>query len=241
MKILFRNSWKSIKRLSSSKLPHPLMIKAILFDFIGTTVKEADPDVFTRCFMKAFADNAIPITPAAFAKERGKDKKTMIGNILADLQLPLSNLEAIYDSFKNNISENVGLFCENDGLAEILYWLHEKKIKTGIGSGLERDVFDRICQHLQWDHSRFDYTGLGPETGRCRPYPDMIFDFMKKMNITDPGEILKVGDTVADMEEGKNAGVKTAVILSGTQAKQILLDANPDFVLTSLADLRSII
>jgi len=216
------------------------MIKAILFDFIGTTVKEADPDVFTRCFMKAFADNDIPITGSAFARERGKDKKTMIGNILADLQLPLSNLEAIYASFTNNITQNVGLFCENDGLGELLSWLKAKKIKTGIGSGLERDVFDRICQHLKWDHSRFDYTGLGPETGRCRPYPDLIFDFMKKMNSTDPGEILKVGDTVADIEEGKNAGVKTAVILSGTQSKEILLTAGPDFVLTSLADLKSI-
>ncbi|MGZ8518400.1 MAG: HAD family hydrolase [Chitinophagaceae bacterium] len=42
----------------------------------------------------------------------------------------------------------------------------------------------------------------------------MILDMLKKFSLQKE-QFLKVGDTVADILEGKNAGVKTAAILSG--------------------------
>ena len=39
---------------------------------------------------------------------------------------------------------------------------------------------------------------------------------MKKFNIDDPKKVIKVGDTLVDIEEGQNAGVKTVGIVEGS-------------------------
>lgn len=54
-------------------------------------------------------------------------------------------------------------------------------------------------------------------------------------------ELLKVGDTVSDVEEGKNAGVVTAALLAGTQDEAALRGAYPDFVLMSLSEITTIL
>jgi len=41
--------------------------------------------------------------------------------------------------------------------------------------------------------------------------------------------------------EGKNANVKTAAILSGTQSEELLRNAQPDFMLNNLKELIDII
>ncbi|MDP4261644.1 MAG: HAD-IA family hydrolase [Bacteroidota bacterium] len=217
------------------------MIKAVLFDFIGTTVKEAHPEVINNCFEKAFTDNNVPVDISLLKKERGKDKKVIIENVLQSLQLPLSLVQDIYASFKGNVEINIHEFYENDGASVIFSYLREKNIKVCIGTGLERTVFSKIFNHLKWDSSYFDYIGIAGETGRSRPHPDMIFDMIDKLGIPDKNAILKVGDTLADIREGKNAKVRTAVILSGTQPRDILLEAKPDFVVTSLSGIKEIV
>lgn len=217
------------------------MLTAVLFDLIGTTVKEADPDVFTNSFEKAFAEHNVTISISDYRKHRGKDKKEIIQSVLISQQLSPSLTEGIYASFKKNILHDLNKFQANDGANDIFTFLKERNIKTGIGTGLEREIFESICKHLNWDHSLFDYIGIANEIGRSRPYPDMIIDMMNKLAISDARTFLKVGDTVADIEEGKNAKVMTAVILSGTQCKEDLLKAGPDYVLNSLLDIRKII
>ncbi len=69
----------------------------------------------------------------------------------------------------------------------------------------------------------------------------MIQEMMRLLNITDGKMVLKVGDTVSDIEEGKNAGVNTAVILSGTQPEEQLRAARPDFVIDRLSEIKLII
>ena len=217
------------------------MIKAVLFDLIGTTVSETDPEIINNCFEKAFSDNNIPVDTSLIKKDRGKDKRLIITNVLKFQQLSLSHVQDIYTSFKKNVLANINKFSENDGAKEIFLYLQDRNIKLGIGTGLERDIFTEIFYRLNWNNIHFDYIGIGNETGRGRPYPDMIFDMMNKLSVLDKGEFLKVGDTVADIEEGKNAKVLTAVILSGTQSKDDLLNAAPDYVLNSLIDIKKIV
>ena len=217
------------------------MIEVILFDFIGTIVKEENNEIVNNCFAKAFADNKVSIDISFLKKERGKDKKVIIKNVLHNLLLSRVLLDNIYLTFKKNILNNINKFTENDEATNIFLYLKAKSIKICIGTGLERDIFESIFQHLKWDNSLFDYIGIANEIGRSRPFPDMIFDMMNKINITDTNKILKVGDTVADIQEGKNAKVLTAAILSGTHPESILLKEKPDFILTTLFDLKKII
>jgi phosphonoacetaldehyde hydrolase len=51
-----------------------------------------------------------------------------------------------------------------------------------------------------------------------RPAPWMIFRLMQELDVFPPSSVVKVGDTAADIEEGRNAGCWTAgVIHSGNE------------------------
>jgi phosphoglycolate phosphatase-like HAD superfamily hydrolase len=68
----------------------------------------------------------------------------------------------------------------------------------------------------------------------------MIFAAAKSVGLEAgalSGRVLKVGDTRLDIEEGRNAGVATAAVLTGTQTRAYLEEARPDYVLSSVADL----
>lgn len=69
----------------------------------------------------------------------------------------------------------------------------------------------------------------------------MIFDAMRKLQISDPRTVLKIGDTVADIEEGKNANCFTVAVLTGTQTRKQLEDAKPDRIVDSIRDLLKLI
>lgn len=53
---------------------------------------------------------------------------------------------------------------------------------------------------------------------RGRPAPYMIFYAMEKLDIQSVHEVIKIGDTPADMLEGRNAGCRGVVgVLSGSR------------------------
>lgn len=52
--------------------------------------------------------------------------------------------------------------------------------------------------------------------GKGRPYPYMVFRNMEALGISSVSEIAKVGDTVSDIKEGKNAGAFTIGVVEGS-------------------------
>lgn len=216
-------------------------LKTVLFDFIGTTVKEKDPEVITKCFEQAFIENNVHVDIAVLKPHRGKDKISMLEAVLKSQNLPVLLAPVVYASFVLQVEKNINNFCEMEGAVETFAMLRKKKIKIGLGTGLPRELFEKITHHLKWPKSTFQYIGITEEVGRSRPHPDMIFDMIAHLKISDPREILKVGDTIADIQEGKNAGVLTAVLLSGTQDHQDLLKEQPDFILNTLPEIETIV
>ncbi len=172
---------------------------------------------------------------------RGKDKLVTIKEVLERYNLPLSLAPAINESFKLNIEQNLKSFNAFDDSLFVFSYLLRLGISIGIGTGLSKEVFDIIFSHLGWTKRAFSYIGFSNEIGKSGPEPDMIFDMMSKLKIEDPKEVLKVGDTVSGIREGKNAGCLTAVFLSGVQSEKELIKEEPDYILESLSDLKQVI
>lgn len=219
----------------------PLMFNAVLFDFIGTTVKEADNDVILHCFQQAFREHVPAVDAACLRRQRGKEKRAMIRSVLLHHRYPAALTEVIYCGFKSALQESLHLFSEAEDAAVLFRELKAAGVRIGIGTGLERDIFTLICERIGWRMEWFDYVGISSEIGPGRPHPAMILDMITKLDVSDKKKFLKVGDTVADIEEGKNAGVVTAVVLAGSQDEEMLRAASPDFVLTDLAALRTVV
>lgn len=213
--------------------------QGILFDVIGTTVMEKNSETIVNCFTEAFAVNGIFITKDRIQPHRGKDKMLMIDSILGQQghNLPPST---IYLEFRKQFIKNLNEFTLAAGADEVFQQLKGKGIMIGLGSGLSKDLFNLLYDHLNLHTYSFDYTCVSEEVGRPRPYPDMILHMIDRLSL-DSKSFLKVGDTLADIEEGKNAGVRTAVILTGTQSAERLIAAKPDYALQCIVEVMAIV
>ncbi len=217
-----------------------MAITAVFFDFIGTTVLEKNRDVILTCFQKAFDDYGIVVKKEVLKEHRGKDKKVMIAEVLKASGKNLKQQRDILGSFKKHFLNDLGEFYENKDLDSTIAHIRSKKAKIGVGTGLPRDILQTLLEHFKWERFGFDYISTAEEIGKGRPNPEMIIDMMVKLHLNNY-QFLKVGDTVADIQEGKNANVMTAALLSGTQPETLLRKENPDYVLKSLNELKQIV
>jgi len=73
---------------------------------------------------------------------------------------------------------------------------------------------------------------------QARPHSDMILHAMHLFSLSKPEEVVKVGDSVVDIEEGKNAGCGLTIgITTGAHTRQQLASAHPDHIIDRLNDL----
>jgi phosphonoacetaldehyde hydrolase len=216
------------------------MIQSILFDLIGTTVRE-EGDVVMQSFAHAFGEHTGDIDAGLLRQLRGKEKKEMIRSVLHHHQYDLSLVDAVYTSFERELDKRLAQFCEMPGASDVFVELNRKGIQLGLGTGLERAFLDKIFHQLGWDKNWFSYIAGSNEMKHSRPSPDMITDMMNRTGSKGGASFLKLGDTVADIQEGKNAGVLTAVILSGSQSKEELMRENPDYILTELTEIMQVV
>jgi HAD superfamily hydrolase (TIGR01549 family) len=208
-------------------------IRAVLFDMIGTTVVEKDPTVIPSCFESAFSEYSVPVDRSRIQEVRGLNKMEAIGRILRSSNKPMELQSRIFESFTKNVEKNISNFEEHPELGPVIRQLHEREIIVGIASGLSLDLFELLFEKFQWKKYSLDYVNVYENFPEGRPHPTLIFNMCNKFQV-DVTQLLKVGDTVADVEEGKNAGSVTAAILAGTQPDSILQKANADFEIRSL-------
>ena len=75
----------------------------------------------------------------------------------------------------------------------------------------------------------------------ARPAPDMI-QYALQLYDVSALECIKIGDSITDIEEGKNAGVMCTIgITTGAQSFEMLQQAQPDEILDDLVDLIPVI
>ena len=228
-------------------LPQPIQLA--MFDMAGTTVNDKvdGHPLMVISMMRAFAKHGIALAPDAINKHRGKQKSEAIQTLLKEVT-ELSPVDAeclgdgVYRDFLQELESNLSSISEIDGTTDLFQHLKSKDIYVGVGSGFPMQVVQAIVCQLGWlNKGLLDYVGSAEQIGVGRPNPKMIFDAMEQLSITDGNKVLKIGDTVVDIQEGKNAGVWTVAVLTGSQTEPQLRAAAPDYILASIRELRTLI
>ena len=148
------------------------------------------------------------------------------------------NLNSEFNYFlKKEYTENPNVVLINENLPHFFNALRDNDIKITLNTGYNRDIQKLLIDKFNLDDCIDDYIS-SQEVSRGRPYPFMINKLMLKQNIKDPQSVIKVGDTIADIIEGKNANCKTVGVLSGSSTKNNLQKYKPDFILNDIMDLR---
>ena len=223
-------------------------IQLAMFDMAGTTVNDKvdGHPLMIISMMRAFAKHGIELAPDPINKHRGKQKSEAIQTLLKEVaELSPADAERVgddvYHDFLHELESNLASISEIDGTTELFRHLKSKDIYIGVGSGFPIQVVQAIVSQLGWlDQGLLDYVGSAEQIGVGRPNPKMILDAMQRLNIKDGSKILKIGDTVVDVQEGKNAGAWTVAVLTGSQTEAQLMAAGPDYILSSIRELRAL-
>lgn len=252
-------------------------IKLVVMDWAGTTV---DYGCFApvHAFEKAFMEMGIRPTMQEIREPMGLLKKDHIRRMLQMQRIHDAwttkyqqepgdeDVEKIYAVFETKLMESLAKYTDpKDGCLDCIKQLRAKGILIGSTTGYTH----AMMQVVQTEAAKKGYEPdllVTPEDvgGVGRPAPYMIFRNMQELGVTDVRQVIKVGDTVSDMKEGKNAGVFTIGVLEGSsvlglseqeylalsteekerklcQAKEALLGAGADMVISNLYELPKII
>jgi phosphonatase-like hydrolase len=234
-------------------------ISMVMFDLSGTTVYD---DTGVRdCLYKAAQEYHLETTPDEILLNMGTNKIHLYQFLIARSQgkkIEIEDFEKIKDP--DTYEEAVVVFNryskimidhyrnsvkEVPGAADCFRWCHDNDIKVATDTGFHRDVTEAIMEGLGWVRDGLvdvsvDVEHVPGEIGR--PAPFMIYYAMTHLNIQSVDEVLKIGDTPADMLEGRNAGCRGIVgVLSGPRPVEAWGKYYHTHVIPSVKDLPELI
>jgi phosphonatase-like hydrolase len=222
------------------------MISLVIFDMAGTVVDENN--VVYKSIHKVMVNHDYGISfEEVLHYAGGQEKKEAIKSLLKmkGIEFDEEKIESLFVEFKEILMESY----ENLPMSpmpftnELFKILNAHGIKTALNTGYDRPTAELIIERLGWKIGvDFDHLVAASEVPRARPFPDMILKIMEDLDITNPDHIVKVGDTIIDIEEGKNANCRINVgVCTGAHSREMMLTANPEYIIDTLEEFISIL
>jgi phosphonatase-like hydrolase len=227
-------------------------IQLVVFDIAGTTV--SDNGQVADAFIAAFRTADVELPVDEVKKVMGFRKIDAVRQLLDKFSPSLpagAAREALITEIHDRFIRGMISFYQQDPdlrplphAEEIFSQLHKKGIKIALNTGFTRAITDAILQRLHWDNGAgfVDSVICSDEVAQGRPSPDMINHLISTLHIPSASNVLKVGDTEVDVEEGRNAGCGMVVsVTTGAYTRLQLQQYHPDHIIDSLEELIPII
>lgn len=208
----------------------------IIFDLAGTTVQ--DPNIVGSCFASALAKAGVHPTAAEINANMGTPKLIAIRKMI-DQYESQADAEAVHERFRQLILDTYRTspeIAEMPGTSEVFRELRTRGFRIAVNTGFDRETTDILLGRMGWG-DLVDDSITSDEVAHGRPHPDMVFALCQRAGI-DPKQTVKVGDTPADIGEGRSAGVGLVVAAGyGTHTLEELAGLNPDAMISSISEL----
>ncbi|HKO81626.1 MAG TPA: HAD hydrolase-like protein [Chitinophagaceae bacterium] len=222
-------------------------VRLAVFDIAGTTV--ADDHAVANAFRKAFESYGYDeISEEDVKPLMGYKKPIAIGMVLEKLGIEWDAdlIENIHNEFVSEMMDHYEYSPDVKPMLQaenVFLQLKEKGIKIALNTGFSKDIADVIVSRLQWkERGLIDDYIASDEVEEGRPQPFMIQTLMKRAGIDDSKEVIKIGDTEVDVNEGRNAGCSLVVaVTTGAFTKQQLKEYHPDHIIDDLSQLPALI
>ncbi|MDD3794879.1 MAG: phosphonoacetaldehyde hydrolase [Lachnospiraceae bacterium] len=201
----------------------------MIFDWAGTTV---DYGCFApvKAFAEVFKNAGIEPTMEEVREPMGMLKWDHIRTMLSmqrihDLWTKKygkepedADADRLYREFEPALLQILDQYAQpNPYVLETVQALREKGIKIGSTTGYTDIMMDTVTVAARNAGYEPDCWFSPDSVGsKGRPYPYMIYKNMEKLQISSADALVKVGDTISDIREGKNAGVFTIGVLEGS-------------------------
>jgi phosphonatase-like hydrolase len=217
-------------------------MKIVVFDMAGTVVNENN--VVYKTLRKAIVDGGVSVTlDQVLADGAGKEKSDAIRFIVNKYapQVDSEMIGVMYNNFLTLLNEayETLIVTPISGAEEVFRELKKRDIFVVLNTGYQEKTANQLLSKLGWDiGTTFDELVTASDVTQARPHPDMILEAMKWLDVTDAKQVMKVGDSIVDIEEGKNAGCGLTIgITTGAHTRAQLESAYPDHIVDSLREI----
>jgi phosphonatase-like hydrolase len=222
------------------------MIRMVVFDMAGTTVDENN--VVYKTIRKAINEAGFEVSlDEVLQHGAGKEKLQAIRDILGNV-CKISDEEktvAIHKVFRSHLEK---AYEDLDvkpvkGAEEVFRHLRSSGVYCVLNTGYDAKTAIGLLRKLNWDKTDMvDGVITASDVPRSRPFPDMIEAAMRLTGLKDPIEVIKIGDSTIDIEEGQKAGCGLNIgITGGAQTREQLEQQGPDYVIDHLSELIHIV
>lgn len=203
-------------------------IQMIVFDWAGTTTDYGGvaPSVV---FDRVFQEEGICLTKEEINAPMGMEKKAHIRALLSSLSggrqwkerygtsWTEEDVERLYEKFEGILYQMVAEYSVPiPGVVDTVQQLRKQGLKIGSTTGYTSQMMKQVLPKARELGYEADCVVTPDVTGASRPTPFMLYECMRRLNVYPPSAVVKVGDTVVDIQEGKNAGAWSIGILTGS-------------------------
>ena len=204
-------------------------IKAVIFDWAGTTV-DYGCMAPVQAFVEVFKQYGIEPAMQEVREPMGMLKIDHIRTMLKMERISglwkekygkepgEEEAQALYKIFEEKLLSILHLYSDpKPGVVEVVNRLRRNGIRIGSTTGYNDKMMEIVVPAAKEKGYEPDVWFSPDSTGqKGRPWPYMIFRNMEALEIKKVRRVLKVGDTVSDIKEGRNAGVWSAGIVIGS-------------------------
>ena len=246
-------------------------LQAVILDWAGTTV---DYGSFSpiRAMQQVFRKKGIAVSDDEVRRDMGLLKKDHIRSLLrtprvaeewrqhSGRRATESDVEELYRDFQP--IQLARLYQDSDvipGVADAVERMRRRGLKIGSTTGYTRPMLEMLLEKSATQGYEPDCSLVPDNVGGGRPLPWMCYEIAVRLKVFPLESFVKVGDTVADTEEGLNAGmwtvgvVRTGNMVGLTQAefdalapaerekrlqagRERLMDAGTHYVIDNVSD-----
>lgn len=220
------------------------MIRLATLDMAGTTVD--DGHHVYRVLAESVTREGASITDAQLQEWMGTEKRDAITNLLriGGVEADEAQVEAAFTWFLAELERAYRQAPPTPlpGVVDGIAALRARGIKVVLTTGFTRSIAYPILAAMGWttgddESATIDGIVCADEVRRGRPAPYMIFRAMELAGVESVEQTSATGDTVADVEAGRNAGVLAIAVTSGKLPATAFDGVDVDHVIPGVADL----
>jgi len=187
-------------------------VAAVIFDWAGTTVDHGSLAP-VRTLQKLFAGRGVAVTEEEARRDMGIHKKDHIRALLgAKTGTPPTEAE-VDNFFAAFIPMQMDCLAAYSavipGVAATVDGLRARGIKIGSTTGYTRPMLDLLLASAAAEGYTPDCALCPDDVGAGRPWPWMCYLNAIRLRAYPMHAMIKIGDTISDIEEGRNAGTWT--------------------------------
>ncbi|MCR6544268.1 phosphonoacetaldehyde hydrolase [Dehalobacterium formicoaceticum] len=204
-------------------------IEAVIFDWAGTTV-DFGSFAPVQAFIEAFKQFGVTPTVEEVREPMGMPKWNHIETMMKMTRISeewekihgkastKEDVDTVYAASETSIMGILKDFAEpKPFVLQAIKDLRGRNIKVGSTTGYTDEMMSIVVPKAEENGYKPDFWCTPNAVNNVgRPYPYMIFKNFEALGLTDVSSVIKVGDTVADIKEGRNAGLISVGVIEGS-------------------------